>query len=168
MTNDRLEEIRFMHAKSTKGKWWSEKDRVEIHSYPGEQVFVSVPECQTMGVTDFTMNVGGEYNGWDWIFASKSHDEYLPELLKEVDRLGEIIGKTADGVLLCDAEKLYCPKCASECRQGPGWVSCDECPNPDDGNYPHEGPLPLFDSSCFAIQENARNAIAKVKGGTHE
>jgi hypothetical protein len=73
----------------------------------------------------------------------------------ELDRLREMIEQTADGVLLPDTDRLFCPKCTGEVRQEHVNAYCDSCVNPDGYDQP---PLPLFYSMCFSTREAAQNS----------
>jgi 8-oxo-dGTP diphosphatase len=74
--------------------------------------------------------------------------EELITLLRK--RLTEVMGyleKTADGELVVECKKLYCPKCSGEVEQEITICYCFNCPNPDAEN---SIPLPLSFSACLA------------------
>lgn len=99
----------------------------------------------------------------DWVvdgvvMANTSTSLVERAMLAEIERLREIIGTTPDGVLIPDAEHLFCPKCGNEVRVNIDIAYCDNCPNPDDGCSPNHPPLPLFLESCYASPEAAKAA----------
>ena len=73
----------------------------------------------------------------------------------EIERLREMIEQTADGVLLPDTDRLFCPKCTGEVRLEYMNAYCDSCANPDGYDQP---PLPLLFSLCFSTREAAQAA----------
>lgn len=70
---------------------------------------------------------------WDVIYCdgqSMTVGEIIDTLNKmqsEIIRLGEQIGRTADGVLLCDAIRHFCPHCQSAVDGDSFTAFCHQC-----------------------------------------
>lgn len=95
MDESELVEIEQVLNSTTQGSWkfpgWKE-ELLEGESY-GELVrHCWVPELDELGETGIQHS--NEAVDWhDWDFIIRAHDEFVPELIAEVRRLNEIIGK---------------------------------------------------------------------------
>lgn len=87
---------------------------------------------------------------------------YVRALAAEVKRLRAMIEQTADGALVPDCDRMFCPKCGSEVRLEYDLAYCDECPNPDSGEAYPTPPLPLSFGSCYSTREAAEAARSKA------
>jgi len=105
----------------------------------------------------------GSYRyGRQHVRSERCHDQQVKKLESELSRYRTLcenhIGKTADGVFLCECEKFYCPQCGEPCEGDSVVAYCWNCDNPDDGGGI---PLPLSWSSCTSkpmANPNWRNA----------
>jgi chromosome segregation ATPase len=75
----------------------------------------------------------------------------------EVERLRGIIGTTKDGVLIPDAEHLFCPKCGNEVTVRFTTCHCYEC----EANY---GTMQYFAEQCYSTRK-AAEAVRAAGGG---
>ena len=80
----------------------------------------------------------------------------ITKLKARITQLESYMEKTADNKLVCECEKLYCPKCGQEVKQEPWNAYCWNCVNPDDGCWPNEIPLPISYGSCLSSPPNGQ------------
>lgn len=71
-------------------------------------------------------------------------------LRARIATLESYLEKTADGKLIEECENLYCPHCGEIVEELPALAYCRKCVNPDDGEWPHQSPLPLSYGSCLS------------------
>lgn len=85
----------------------------------------------------------------------------IERLRSERDRLDSYLDHTADGKLVCECEKFFCPRCAGELRVVIDIAYCDDCPNPDDYGVP---PMPWSLSMAYSTREAADAAESGNNG----
>ena len=90
----------------------------------------------------------------DYVLLREAADE-IERLRAERDRLDSYLDHTADGKLVCECEKFFCPRCAGELRVVIDIAYCDDCPNPDDYGVP---PMPWSLSMAYSTREAAQAA----------
>ncbi len=101
-------------------------------------------------------------NGIDWPMPDVGDE--LREAADEIDRLRRMIDQTADGELLPDCEKLFCPRCAGEVKIEYDTCYCWNCSNPDSGEAEPSPPLPLSLTACYSTKESVRASMGGVGG----
>jgi hypothetical protein len=116
-------------------------DKLSIKSSQGRWIFRKV--VNRMSIEDYNRL----HDDLARIVASANSGETL---LGRISKLESYLEKTADGMLVCEAERLYCPKCGGEVRSEYDLAYCDSCVNKDGGAWPYEPPLPLSYSMCLA------------------
>lgn len=108
--------------------------------------------CPNCGIkngynTETKLNSDSLYFEPSYVNWSPRLDKQLSEALERIKVLESYLDKTADGALLAEVEKLYCPRCKNEVEIRYDMAYCWRCPNEDNFN---EIPLPLLLGSCLA------------------
>ena len=108
---------------------------------------------------------GGRHDGLgNPIISLDIYQESALKAADEVERIRNMIDQTADGVLLPDCEKLFCPHCTNEVDRDFDWflAACNTCMNPDTGQAESTERLPLAFTSCYSTKKAAEMAKKKA------